>query len=317
MRFCPLLPSTGSVDIAVFGENSLDFVALESLDAPIAQKKTLRGFERHVGGQAATAAVACARQGVRVRYAGVFGTDDWGEVVRAQLAREGVSVAAIEHHQSASRIAVVIVDPAGERMVYEYRDPRLRLADPAPVVAAVSDSRILLLDATDLAVSIACAESARRAGIRTIVDVDRVAPETEALLRLIDVIIAPEAFVLAYSGAATVEAGLHEMFADLRPAVVVATLGPRGSVAVADELEVRTPGFVVSTVDTTGAGDAFRGGFASAWIRAGHDANLDALLDAANATAALNCRAVGAQTALPGLQEVQALVTESGSARSN
>ena len=51
--------------------------------------------------------------------------------------------------------------------------------------------------------------------------------------------------------------------------------------------------------DTTGAGDAFRGGFAAGWLSLGGDASLEVLLRYATAVAALSCRNCGAQVALP------------------
>jgi sugar/nucleoside kinase (ribokinase family) len=71
---------------------------------------------------------------------------------------------------------------------------------------------------------------------------------------------------------------------------------------------VRTPAFPVPVVDTTGAGDAFRAGLAAAWVRGGEAATLARALAVANATAALNCRAEGAQQGLPSWEEVSALV---------
>ena len=53
-----------------------------------------------------------------------------------------------------------------------------------------------------------------------------------------------------------------------------------------------SPGFVVETVDTTGAGDVFHGGFIygllAGWA-------MGQVLDFANAMAALNCTALGAR----------------------
>ena len=76
--------------------------------------------------------------------------------------------------------------------------------------------------------------------------------------------------------------------------------------------EIRTRAYRVDVVDTTGAGDAFRGGLAAAWVRLDAAAPLEDILRYANATAALNCRAVGAQTALPTWAEVEGLVTKGG-----
>jgi sugar/nucleoside kinase (ribokinase family) len=71
---------------------------------------------------------------------------------------------------------------------------------------------------------------------------------------------------------------------------------------------MRSPGRQVVVVDTTGAGDAFRAGFAAGWLREGDDAELESVLAYANTVAALNCRALGAQAALPTSDEVDRLL---------
>jgi sulfofructose kinase len=70
---------------------------------------------------------------------------------------------------------------------------------------------------------------------------------------------------------------------------------------------VRTPAFHVECVDSTGAGDAFRGGFAAGCLRDPNGAIGDVLVYA-NAVAALNCRALGARGGMPTAAEVDQLV---------
>jgi sulfofructose kinase len=60
-------------------------------------------------------------------------------------------------------------------------------------------------------------------------------------------------------------------------------------------------------VDTTGAGDAFRGGFAAGCLRS-PDGSIEDALAYANAVAALNCRALGARGGLPTAGEVDDLL---------
>jgi sugar/nucleoside kinase (ribokinase family) len=79
-------------------------------------------------------------------------------------------------------------------------------------------------------------------------------------------------------------------------------------VARCRRVEFETPAAAVEVVDTTGAGDAFRGGFAAGWLHMGAGAQVAALLEFASAVAALSCRAVGAQTSLPTRAEVHRLL---------
>jgi sulfofructose kinase len=318
MSWPPRLPAAAARDVVVFGENSLDFVGIGPRPAPGADKTALDAFDVFVGGQAATAAVACARQGLRTRYVGSFGADDPGRTVRAALARDGVEVVAVERPGAKSRVAVVLVDSAtGHRTVFGYRDPALAIDLAALAPDTLVGGRVLMLDATDLQTAMTAARLARDAGVPTVVDVDHEARGVDDLLAEIDVLIVSESFLSEWRPGTGLGQALHALSVEYEPSAAIVTLGDQGSLAVADAREIRTPAFRVPVADTTGAGDAFRGGFVSAWMRMADRPDLELILDFANATAALNCRAVGAQTGLPRLPEVEALVTVGGRARSN
>lgn len=318
MRWPLKLPErrAGRADMLAIGENSLDFVGVGPSVRGFPDKASLSSFSQMVGGQAATAAVACARQGFRARYLGAFGDDGFGREVRLTLEGAGVEVIAVERTGVPSRTALILVDEAtGDRSVLERLDPALRLDANGVDRAAVEQARTLLVDATHPDASIAALRLARAGGIPTIVDVDRAVPQAEAILALADVAIVPRGFLARWGrepGAA-----LASLAAEFRPAVAIATLGAEGALARIGTHEVLVPGYRVPVVDTTGAGDAFRGGLVSGWLALGHDPRAADILRWANATAALNCRAIGAQTALPTRDEVDALVTRGADDRSN
>lgn len=291
-------------DVVGLGESSLDFVAVVS--GPIApdSKRPLDRFEAMPGGQTATAIVACARLGHRVRYVGALGKDDAGAAIEQALKKESVDVAAVWRNGVPSRVAVVLVDPdTGRRTILERRDSRLTL-DPATVVAPVRCGRVLLIDGVDAVASIAAAQAARTAGIPTVVDVDKDDDATGELLRHVDVVVVPMSLLTALAGDVPPGEAVRRIDHELRPSMTVATLGAEGSLARFEGREIRTPSLKVEVIDTTGAGDAFRGGLVSAWLRAGNGARVDDLLRYANAVAGLNCRFLGAQTGLPTPTEV-------------
>ena len=95
--------------------------------------------------------------------------------------------------------------------------------------------------------------------------------------------------------------------AELACRLLVVTLGAHGAIAHSGDGVIESPGFRVEAVDTTGAGDAFHGGFIWA-VLAGWGA--EAALRAANAAAAMNCRAEGAQGGLPTRAELEAFLKE-------
>jgi sugar/nucleoside kinase (ribokinase family) len=304
-----LIPPSGrDVDIVTLGENSLDFVAVAAPGTTVAGKRRLSRFDLFPGGQTATAAVACARLGLKARYIGAFGDDEWAARGRRTLEHEGVELVAIVHAGCASRVAVVLVDQQGERTVLEHREDALTI-EPIPE-GAIESARLLLVDATDMPAAETAVARAHEMGMPTLVDVDRLDDRTEALLEGIDVIIVPVPFLEVVTGMGSPGAGLARLASRFPGAsAVIATLGEDGSLALVQGREIATPGFRVTVRDTTGAGDAFRAGFAAAWLSLGPHAPIEALLRRANATAALNCRSIGAQTGLPTVAEVDRLVT--------
>jgi sugar/nucleoside kinase (ribokinase family) len=176
----------------------------------------------------------------------------------------------------------------------------------AGLTLAATSGRLLLLDREDTEASTHAARAARRAGIPTMVDVEDAGPGISALLREIDVIIAAEGLP-ALTGHTGIGRALEVIERESGARLVCVTLGSEGSLARCGGREIRTRPFRVSCVDTTGAGDAFRAGFAAACLRA-PDGEVENALDYANAVAALNCGGLGAWGGLPGPAEVEMLL---------
>ena len=210
-----------------------------------------------------------------------------------------------------NRFAIILVDAAsGERTVLWHRDPAMRTAwteAMAGLTLAATSGRLLLVDGEDAEASTHAAHAARLAGIPTMVDVEDAGPGTSALLREIDVIIAAEGLPSALTGHPGIGQALETIERESGARLVCVTLGSEGSLARCGGREIRTRPFRVTCVDTTGAGDAFRAGFAAACLRA-PDGEVEDALDYANAVAALNCGALGARGGLPGPAAVDTLL---------
>jgi sulfofructose kinase len=293
-------------DIVGLGQNSVDYVAVAAAYPASNTKRRLDRFACLPGGQVATAMVACARLGWRTRYIGAFGSDEPGRVSRESLIQEGVDVSAARVIDGATnRVAVILVNAAsGERTILWHRDPALNVVVP---VDAVTSGRLLLVDGDDMAAATEAATAARRAGIPTMVDIDDVQPGIEGLLRQVSAIIAAEDFPSALTGHSEPGKAIAAIAREYSAPLVCVTLGAAGSLAICGGREIRTAACAVECVDTTGAGDAFRGGFAAGCLR-WPDGDIERILAYANATAALSCRAVGARAALPAADEIDRLL---------
>jgi sulfofructose kinase len=299
-------PDSRPFDVAGLGLNSIDLVTVVDEYPERNSKQRLQRFAQLPGGQIATALTVCARLGWKAHYIGSFGDDHFGRLSRESLAREGIALGGSRTVPGATnQFAVVLVDArSGERTVLWDRHPGLTM-DPSVVSeASATSGRMLIVDCHDTAAATQAARYARAAGLPTVVDVERVRPGIAELLQQIDAIIAAESFPRELTGYDETGRALEAMAREFRAPLVCVTLGSEGSLTRCGGREFPTPGFPVECVDSTGAGDAFRGGFAAACLRA-PDGDIEDLMRYANAVAALNCRALGARGGLPTRDEVE------------
>lgn len=298
-------------DAVGLGLNSVDLVTVVAEYPASNTKQRLQRFARLPGGQTATAIAVAARLGWRTSYIGRFGADELGALSRASLAEEAVDLSASRTiAEATNQFAVVLVDArSGERTVLWDRHPALTM-DPEDVPeASICSGRLLLVDCHETAAATRAARYARAAGIPTVLDVEKVRPGISELLQLTDAIIAAEAFPMELTGYDAPGRALEAIAREFNAPLVAVTLGAEGSLARCGSTEIHTPAFPVDCIDSTGAGDAFHGGFAAACLHA-PDSPLD-LEDAlryANAVAALNCRALGARGGMPTRDEVARLL---------
>jgi sugar/nucleoside kinase (ribokinase family) len=298
-------------DVVGLGLNSVDLLATVTGHPRPNSKQRAERLTRQPGGQAATAMVTCARLGWKARYIGRFGDDEHGALGIESLRREGVDVSASVTVKGArNQVALILVDArSGDRTIVWDRDPALTMRAADVPRDAVVSGRILLVDCHETEAALEAARHAKAAGMPTVIDVEEVRPRIDELLRTIDVIIASEDFPSALTGHGDLGRALSALADEFRPAVACVTLGRRGSLALVGGREIRTPGFTVTPcIDTTGAGDVFRGAFIAAYLAGGADAPAEDVLAYANAAAALKCRRLGARDAIPTRQEVEALV---------
>jgi sugar/nucleoside kinase (ribokinase family) len=112
-------------------------------ERPVEALSDCDAFVPHLGGTAATVAVAAARHGAHVALAGGAGDDLWGRWLRGRLGREGVGVSQFELVPGVSTpVAFVTVDSEGEPSSSSYGGPIVgglsdRLEDAVRVSAAL------------------------------------------------------------------------------------------------------------------------------------------------------------------------------------
>jgi sulfofructose kinase len=306
----PLWPQLADreFDVVGLGENSLDRLCEVEALPEAGSKRTLHSYCERPGGQVATATLACARLGLRSAYLGVVGDDREADQALQPLVDAGVATAAVQRISGArTRLAVILVERgSGERTVLCHRDPSLVLRVEALNRDTIAAARVLEIDLSDPDAALWAARVAREAGTAVVLDADVRSRALDRILPHVDFPIVSKGFAETWNGRGAPEEALRELV-DHGARLAVVTAGDQGAWGRERDRWIDSPAFRVDVADTTGAGDAFRGGFVWSLVR-GHDT--ESALRAANAAAAMNCRAQGAQGGLPSEAALHAFLAE-------
>jgi sugar/nucleoside kinase (ribokinase family) len=267
-------------------------------------KVRMQDQTRTCGGQVATALATCASLGLRAAYLGAIGPDDDGRRIRGELEARGIDVGHVEPSAAPSATATILLDATGDRIVLWYRDPALRYPPDRLPAAVIASARVLHVDDVDVPAAIEAARIARAHGVTITCDIDHVTPGTRELLQLVSHPVFAESVPLELTGETDPATALRAL-RRIHPGRLVVTVGERGALALDGDTLVAAPGFPVTVVDTTGAGDVFRGGYIYGLVRGW---SLERQLWFANAAAAVSCTKPGAMGGVPALAEVEDLL---------
>lgn len=244
------------------------------------------------GGQSGNAAVAIARLGGRVTYAGPLGgkDDEVAQRIVNHLVEEKIDCSgAVRVPGAISSVSLILIDAAGEKMIATRRDQGLSSVAPTDAAKAVTDIDAVLLDNRYPGFVLPICTAARQRGIPRVLDLDRAAPTDDPLLQGCSHVIASAEALRGTAGVQDLGAALRELGESYK-GFLAATDGPDG-VYWLDGSEVRhMPAFKVKAIDTLGAGDTFHGAFTFRLVETG---DVVASMRFAAAAAAIKCTRFG------------------------
>jgi sugar/nucleoside kinase (ribokinase family) len=309
MKFPIELPANKPFDAVGFGLNAVDHLIVVPEYPEFDTKMRLIEHKQSAGGQAATAMVALRRLGLQTAYAGRFGSDPEGRFGLETLKADDVNVDFAEVVDGArNQIAFITIDGrSGERTIVWDRDDRLAYTPEEAPVEFGPLGRVLHLDAHDPPACFRIAKAAKDTGTIVSADIDNVYEGLPELLPLIDVMIGSKEFPRRVTGITDERAALVELHARFGCPIVGMTIGAAGAVVYCEGEFIESRGYIAPSGcrDTTGAGDAFHGGFLYGFLT-GED--LETSLKFANAVAAMKCSALGARTALPTRSQLESFL---------
>src|ERR1017187_6092416 len=259
------------------------------------------------GGQVASALVACARLGLRVKYIGAIGDDQRGRIQMDSLLGTGINLDDVQLCRNCpNQSAYIIIDRStGERTVLWRHDDCLRIDPDRITPEQIVDARMLHIDGFDTRAAARAAGIARSHGIPVTVDVDTIYQGFDRVLPVVDYLVASSEFPAAWTGVNDPFEALETIQSQYGMKVAAMTLGAHGALAREDGIFYYSPAFVVNCVDTTGAGDVFHGAFCYAVLQG---MPMLEILEFSNAMAALNCTAYGARGGISGLEAIRGLM---------
>lgn len=270
------------------------------------------------GGKGSNQAVAAARAGGDVAFITKLGQDPFADMALSTWAAAGVEPAVSQHADSYTGAAYIFVEEAsGDNAIIvcpgvarsisaEDIDARADLIGSASVFVTQLEQ--------PMPAAVRALEIARQGGVSTILNPAPAADLPDGMLALCDYVTPNETEAEGVTGVPV------ESLEDARKAgdaliakgagAAVITLGEKGALYHAPDLSVHVPAFNAGpVVETTGAGDAFNGGFAAA-LAAGKDP-IEAVRFG-SATAGISVTRPGTAPSMPSLDEVTELLARSG-----
>ncbi|MGW4800283.1 sugar kinase [Nonomuraea sp. NPDC004297] len=265
-------------ELLTFGETMALFAARRT--GPL---RFARDFDLGLGGAESNVAIGVARLGHAATWVGRVGADEFGDLIRATLAGEGVRAHAIPDPAAPTGLMIKGRRTADLIDVRYYRKDsagsRLSAADLDPDL--IRSARVLHVSAITPALSEAAREAvahavtvARAAGVTVSLDVNYrralwTPEQAGAWLREtvgdVDVLFATEAEGRLIADVEEAEE-LAKTLAGLGPRHVLLKFGARGAMELSDGVVRRAEPYRVTEVDSVGAGDAFAAGWLADWL---------------------------------------------------
>jgi ribokinase len=286
-------------------------------------------FRPGPGGKGFNQAMAATRAGTPTLFIGAIGHDAFGAGARKFAHQEGVRALFVEKKKEPTGAAVITINAAGQNQIIVAPGANLALHKQDVPSGPLQEAQVVVCQGeNDFRTVAHVFKVARRAGAVTVLNPAPMRADFDfGLLRHTEVLMpneteffalvrgVPAAAALLRTAAyrengeltaenfATLKAdALHRLCRALNVPIVIVTLGSKGCFVSQPDVYTRIQAHEVDAVDTTGAGDAFVGGFASGLVK--FNRNVFEAVHFANAVAALSVTQPGTAAAMPTAREI-------------
>lgn len=266
-------------------------------------------FQTEFGGKGANQAIALARLGAETRMAGKVGDDLFGRNYLSHFAAEGVNTDSVGVEAGTTTgIADIWVTDSGENSIVSIpgANAKCDIAWMDAALDALADCEIFLIQLEIPLETVGHALKRLRAmGKTVILDPAPAAPLPAEWLACADFITPNETELQILTGElpedAPMEARMRRLI-DLSGCTVIHKRGAEGAFIGSEASIQPVPGFSVRAVDTTAAGDTFNAGLAAGLAM---EWPIPQCVRLANAAGALSVTGLGAQSAMPTMEQIR------------
>ncbi len=310
------------VDVAAIGTLAVDYFAVLPSIPTVDEKIMAEKYEIHPGGVAGNVLTQLARLGVRAGWFGKIGDDEAGRILTDDFNNEGIDTSHVEVVEGEHTMFTWIqVNRAGERSITMFPNVLIKLtagdveekhADYITFAKVIHTEACLL----SLKPVLRAMELAKEHGVKIVYDLDvspsyfvqeaKLATKEEMMrsIELADVLIPCKSAARELIGSDDITRDAKKLM-DYGPGAVAVTMGEQGCIVLDKDGAFSIPAYKVNIVDTTGAGDAFHGGFIYSVLKG---FNLEQAGRFANACGAICCTQVGARST-GGIEDIEKLMT--------
>ena len=298
--------------VLVFGSLNLDLVAYAKILPTLGQTLTGEKLLRFPGGKGLNQAIAAKRSGSQVLMVGALGSDSEGDFLSKVLVEEKIDPRFISRVEVQTGIAVIEVaaDAQNRILIIPGANATVKfdesyLSNPGLSKVCLAQLETPIIEVSNFIIK------AKNAGSITILNPAPIQELGSELITSCDYLVVNESEASYLTGNSVEKLSLDEArdigknLVSKGANAVVITLAENGSLYLDKSNEIYTPAFKVNAVDTTAAGDAFCGAFATALAEG---KPISYCLKFASAAGALAATKAGAVPSLPNAAEILSML---------
>lgn len=316
-------------DVTSLGEVLIDFTPADSTGENIAR------YERNPGGAPANVLAALSRWDKKTAFIGKVGNDQFGDFLKETLASCGINIKGVVGTDDASTtLAFVHLDESGDRTFSFVRNPGadMLLSSSEVNYSIVEKSKIFHFGSISMTnelasdATIKAAKIAKANGVIISFDPNLRIPLWNNLehakekiligLTFANVLKISEEELEFITGTNDLVKGSQQISLEYGVNIILVTRAEKGCFVRKGDIAVSVAGFPANVVDTTGAGDAFLGGFLYQLLERNcqidhlNEDTIKSMARFANAVGALVTTRKGAILSMPALSEVEEFITK-------